>query len=157
MAIQSQPSRLGQVNLANDVDALFLKVFSGEIIASFEEANLMLPITKVRTISSGKVASFAVTGVASAQYHTPGESVLSTGDTTGYGTATSGSGAGTNLTVAYDGGSNKYLQRFRHNEKQIFIDDVSVQFVSFLDCFAGVRWCHQHDDRLSCSFANWIW
>jgi len=131
MAIQSTPSRLGQVNLANDVDALFLKVFSGEIIASFEEANLMLPITKVRTISSGKVASFAVTGVASAQYHTPGESVLSTGDTTGYGNTTASSTAA--MTVAFDGGSNKYLQRFRHNEKQIFIDDVLVSSVFVAD------------------------
>jgi hypothetical protein len=133
MAIQSTPSRLGQVNLANDVDALFLKVFSGEIIASFEEANLMLPLTKVRTISSGKVASFAVTGVASAQYHTPGESVLSTGDTTGYGNTTSASNTASNMTVAFDGGSNKYLQRFRHNEKQIFIDDVLVSSVFVAD------------------------
>lgn len=34
------PSRLGQINGANDVDALFLKVFSGEILTTFEEFNV---------------------------------------------------------------------------------------------------------------------
>lgn len=132
MPIQTTPSRLGQVNLANDADALFLKVFSGEIISVFEEANLMLPLTKVRTISSGKSATFAVTGVASAGYHTPGESVLSTGASTGY----LGASAGTFATgTATDTGSAKYLSRMKHNEKVIFIDDVliSAAFVSDID------------------------
>lgn len=134
MPIQTTPSRLGQVNLANDADALFLKVFSGEIISVFEEANLMLPLTKVRTISSGKSATFAVTGVASAGYHTPGESVLSTGASTGYlGTAVGTYGASGNLSL--DAGSSKYLSRMKHNEKVIFIDDVllSAAFVSDID------------------------
>ena len=132
MPIQTTPSRLGQVNLANDADALFLKVFSGEIISVFEEANLMLPLTKVRTISSGKSATFAVTGVASAGYHTPGESVLSTGASTGY----LGASASTFATgTATDTGSAKYLSRMKHNEKVIFIDDVllSAAFVSDID------------------------
>lgn len=132
MAIQSTPSRIGQVNLAGDADNLFLKVFSGEIIASFEEANLMLPMTKVRTISSGKVATFAVTGVAGAGYHTPGESVLTTGASTGYlGTAVGTYGASGNL--AQDAGSAKYLQQFRHNEKLIYIDDVLLSSVFVAD------------------------
>jgi len=135
MAIQATPSRLGQVNLANDADALFLKVFSGEIISVFEEANLMLPLTKVRTISSGKSATFAVTGVASAGYHTPGESVLTTGATTGYGSTTVSNSTAGNMTVAFDGGSAKYLSRLKHNEKVIYIDDVllSAAFVSDID------------------------
>jgi len=134
MAIQSTPSRIGQVNLAGDADALFLKVFSGEIISSFEEANLMLPMTKVRTISSGKVATFAVTGVAGAGYHTPGESVLTTGATTGYGNTTSASNTATNMTVAFDGGTtSKYLQQFKHNEKLIYIDDVLLSSVFVAD------------------------
>ena len=135
MAIQATPSRLGQVNLANDADALFLKVFSGEIISVFEEANLMLPLTKVRTISSGKSATFAVTGVATAAYHTPGESVLTTGATTGYGNTTNASNTAANMTVAFDGGSSKYLSRMRHNEKVIFIDDVLLSscFVADID------------------------
>ena len=133
MPIQTTPSRLGQVNLANDADALFLKVFSGEIIASFEEANLMLPLTKVRTISSGKVASFAVTGVANAGYHTPGESVLNTGVDTGYGNTTSASNTASNMTVAFDAGAAKYLSKFKHNEKLIYIDDVLLSSVFVAD------------------------
>lgn len=58
------------------VDDLFLKVFSGEVLTTFEETNLMMGLHRVRTITSGKTAQFPVTGVASAKYHTPGESVL---------------------------------------------------------------------------------
>ena len=58
------------------VDELFLKVFSGEVLTTFEETNLMMGLHRVRTITSGKTAQFPVTGVASAKYHTPGESVL---------------------------------------------------------------------------------
>lgn len=135
MAIQATTSRLGSNNLGGDAEELFMKVFSGEIIASFEEANLMLPLSRVRTISNGKVASFAVTGVASAGYHTPGESVLTTGATTGYGNTTSASNTAANMTVAFDGGASKYLQRFKHSERLIYIDDVllSSVFVSDID------------------------
>ena len=134
MAIQTTPSRIGQNRLANDTDALFLKVFSGEIITSFEEANVMMPLHRVRTISSGKSAQFPVAGVASAQYHTPGESLLSTGGTTAYGSTGSGV-AGTNITVAFDGGSTKYGTKFAHSEKTILIDDVLVAstFVADID------------------------
>jgi hypothetical protein len=124
MAIQPTPSRIGQNQLAGDVDALFLKVFSGEIIATFEEANVMMPLHRVRTIASGKSAQFPVAGVASAQYHTPGESLLSTGGTTGYGNTVTG--ATSNITVAFDGGSAKYGTKFAHSEKTIIIDDVLV-------------------------------
>lgn len=133
MAIQTTPSRIGQNQLAGDADALFLKVFSGEVIATFEEANLMMPLHRVRTISSGKSAQFPVTGVASAQYHTPGESLLTTGGTTGYGNTTSNSTAA--MSVAFDGGSTKYGTRFAHSEKTIIIDDVLVAstFVADID------------------------
>ena len=48
-------SRLGLVNnTGTDYDALFLKVFSGEVLASFGRENQMLDMTTVRTISSGK-------------------------------------------------------------------------------------------------------
>ena len=135
MAIQTGPSRLGQNQLAGDADALFLKVFSGEIITTFEEANIMMPLHRVRTIASGKSAQFPVAGVASAQYHTPGESLLTTGATTGYGNTTSGSSASTTMTVAYDGGAAKYGTKFAHSEKTILIDDILVAstFVADLD------------------------
>ena len=66
-------SRLGQINGAGDVDALFLKVFAGEVLTSFEKTNVMMDKHMVRTISHGKSASFPVMGRGSAYYHKPGE------------------------------------------------------------------------------------
>ena len=71
-------SRLGQVNGANDVNALFLKVWSGEVLATFQRENKMLGMTNVRSISSGKSAQFPVIGTTSASYHTPGNEILGT-------------------------------------------------------------------------------
>tara|TARA_Y100001938_G_scaffold79636_1_gene110023 strand:- start:762 stop:1880 length:1119 start_codon:yes stop_codon:yes gene_type:complete len=73
----TSPNRIGEnAYTATDANELFLKVFSGEVLTTFEETNLMMGLHRVRTISSGKTAQFPVTGVASAKYHTPGESVL---------------------------------------------------------------------------------
>ena len=71
----TSPSRVGQINSAGDVDALFLKKFSGEILQTFEESNVFKALHTVRTIENGKSAQFPVTGVASASYHTPGENI----------------------------------------------------------------------------------
>ena len=67
-------SRLGLVNnTGTDYQALFLKVFSGEVLTAFSENNVFSDaLHTVRTISSGKSAQFPVTGTASAAYHTPG-------------------------------------------------------------------------------------
>jgi hypothetical protein len=73
------PSRLGQINAAGDVDALFLKVFSGEVLTAFDRASAFRQRHTVRVIPSGKSAQFPVTGLASAAYHTPGTEIL--GDT----------------------------------------------------------------------------
>ena len=105
-------SRLGQKNLAGDNDALFLKVFAGEVLQVFEETNLMMPITQQRSIASGKTAQFPVVGTASAAYHTPGESLLTTDD---------GSGA------------TKYLSRIKHSERTISIDGVLVSSAFMAD------------------------
>ena len=67
------PSRLGLVNnTGSDVNELFLKVFSGEILTTFEEANVMKGLHTIRTISNGKSAQFPVTGIATAKYHSSG-------------------------------------------------------------------------------------
>ncbi len=72
-------SRLGLVNnTGTDYDALFLKVFSGEVLASFGRENQMLDMTTVRTIGSGKSAQFPVTGTIASSYHTPGNEILGT-------------------------------------------------------------------------------
>ena len=68
-------SRLGQVNTSGDVNALFLKVFSGEVLATFQRENQMLGMTSVRQISSGKSAQFPVIGTTSSGYHTPGNEI----------------------------------------------------------------------------------
>jgi len=67
-------SRLGLVNNSGTAyEALFLKVFSGEVLTAFSENNVFSDaLHTVRTISSGKSAQFPVTGTASAAYHTPG-------------------------------------------------------------------------------------
>lgn len=57
------PSRLGAANavVATEADrrALFLKVFSGEILKAFKEVNVALERSMVRTITSGKTAQLA--------------------------------------------------------------------------------------------------
>lgn len=54
-----------------------LKVFSGEVLTSFEEKNIFLGLVQTRTISSGKSAQFPVIGSydAAAIEHVPGEDV----------------------------------------------------------------------------------
>lgn len=69
------PSRIGQINGAGAVDALFLKVFSGEVLTAFHRTNVFLDKTMVRTISSGKSAQFPATGTTVAAYHTPGTEI----------------------------------------------------------------------------------
>ena len=96
----TSPSRVGQINGANDVDALFLKVFSGEILTTFEEYNVMKELHMVRTIQNGKTAQFPKTGIASAKYHTAGENIADAG--------------------------NSYLSDIKKNEVTISIDDVLI-------------------------------
>jgi hypothetical protein len=72
-------TRLGQINGSGAVDALFLKVFAGEVLTAFHTANLALPRTQVRTISNGKSAQFPRTGLVSARYHTPGTEIVGQG------------------------------------------------------------------------------
>ncbi len=102
-------SRVGQINAAGDVDALFLKVFSGEILTTFEESNIMKDLHTVRTISNGKTAQFPATGVATAKYHTAGQNIADAG--------------------------NSYLSPIKKNEITINIDDVllSSTFLANID------------------------
>ena len=140
MGQYTDPSRLGLVNnTGTDTEALFLKIFSGEIVTTFEKANIMMPLHRVRTIQSGKSAIFPVTGTASAGYHTPGESVLSQGvNTTAAFGGTTNPGTNVNqITVPVDSSAqtSKYLNKFKHNERTVFIDDILVSstFVADID------------------------
>lgn len=69
-------SRLGQANASGSTDALFLKVFSGEVIMQFGETNVSLERTMVRTIDHGLSAQFPVFGKGGSEYHTPGTEIL---------------------------------------------------------------------------------
>jgi hypothetical protein len=128
--IGADPSRLG-LNAANTGlgnNELFLKQFAGEVLTTFEESNVMMPLHMVRTISSGKSATFPVTGVATAKYHTPGESI-----TAEAGSVPSQSGT-TPFAVTFPS-TSKYLSKFAHSERIISIDDMllSAAFVANID------------------------
>lgn len=70
------PSRLGQANLTGATDALFLKVFSGEVMSTFAAKTVMKDKCRIRNIANGKSASFAAIGKTVAEYHTAGEEIL---------------------------------------------------------------------------------
>ena len=69
-------SRSGQINQTGDKRAIFLKQFSGEVLTSFEEKNIAMPLHRVRTISNGKSAQFPSIGTIGADYHTAGQTIL---------------------------------------------------------------------------------
>lgn len=66
----------GQINGLGDRRALMLKVFSGEVMATFEAENVFMPLHRVRTIQSGKSAQFPFIGNIGAVYHIPGAELV---------------------------------------------------------------------------------
>lgn len=68
-------SNPGQNLSAGDRDALFMKVFSGEVLTAFARNTVMMSRHQVRTIDHGKSASFAVMGRTRAKYLEPGNSL----------------------------------------------------------------------------------
>jgi hypothetical protein len=70
------PSRIGQALGTGAADALFLKLFSGEVMTIFEAENVTKGRTMVRTIANGKSSQFPVMGRATASYHVPGNEIL---------------------------------------------------------------------------------
>lgn len=71
-------SRSGQVNLTGDVQALWEKVFAGEILTTFNATNVFGDKHVVRTVQSGKSASFPAIGKVTAEYHVPGTQLVGT-------------------------------------------------------------------------------
>ena len=69
------PSRVGQQLGTGDARALFLKVFSGEVLTTFNANTIMKDKTRVRNISSGKSAQFPAVGKTIAEYHTAGAEI----------------------------------------------------------------------------------
>jgi hypothetical protein len=72
------PASIGRVNASGSEDALFLKVFSGEVLTAFERSSVTQGAEMVRSISNGKSASFPVMGRIDAAYHTPGTEIVGT-------------------------------------------------------------------------------
>lgn len=67
---------VGQVNGAGATDALFMKVFGGEVLAAFDANNVVMDKHTVRTITSGKSAAFPATWKVTGGYHTPGTEIV---------------------------------------------------------------------------------
>ena len=74
----ASPASIGKVNASGSEDALFLKVFSGEVLTAFERSSVTQGAEMVRSISNGKSASFPVMGRIAAAYHTPGSEITGT-------------------------------------------------------------------------------
>lgn len=72
----ANPSRIGQQLGAGDTRALFLKVFSGEVMTVYDANTVMKDKVRVRTISSGKSVQFPAIGRTKAAYHTPGTEIV---------------------------------------------------------------------------------
>lgn len=68
-------SNPGQKLSSGDREALFMKVFSGEVLTAFARNTVMMSRHQVRTIDHGKSASFAVMGRTRAKYLAPGNSL----------------------------------------------------------------------------------
>jgi len=66
----------GQVNNAGAQDALFAKIFTGEVMTAFAEACVAESRFQSRGIKNGKSASFKILGQTTAAYHTPGTEIL---------------------------------------------------------------------------------
>ena len=72
----ASPVKFGNANSgATRDDALFLKVFAGEVITSFDRASKTQGADMVRSISNGKSATFPVMGRIGASYHAVGTEI----------------------------------------------------------------------------------
>jgi hypothetical protein len=99
----TDPSRFDNNQAGSGFNDLFLKQFTGEILTTFDEKNVFRELHTTRTISSGRSATFPVTGIASAVYHQPGKNIIQEG-----------------------GASSTYLSDITKTEKIITIDDLLI-------------------------------
>ena len=73
-------TRQGQVNSAGDARALYLKLFSGEMFKGFQHETIARDMVMKRTLKNGKSLQFIYTGRTTAEFHTPGNSILGNSD-----------------------------------------------------------------------------
>ena len=63
-----------------DRRALYLKLFSGELFKGFQNNTIARDLVMKRSLKNGKSLQFIYTGRTTAEYHTPGNSILGHGD-----------------------------------------------------------------------------
>ena len=73
-------TRQGQSNSTGDARALYLKLFSGEMFKGFQHETIARDLIMKRTLKNGKSMQFIYTGRTTAEYHTPGNSILGNSD-----------------------------------------------------------------------------
>jgi hypothetical protein len=69
----------GTYNATNNRD-LYLKLFSGEMFKGFQHNAIARDLVMKRTLTNGKSLQFVYTGHTTAEYHTPGTSILGNSD-----------------------------------------------------------------------------
>ena len=73
-------TQLGQSNGSGDKRALYLKLFSGEMFKGFQRNTIARDLVMKRTLTNGRSLQFIYTGRTTAEYHTPGNSILGNSD-----------------------------------------------------------------------------
>tara|TARA_Y100001963_G_scaffold50738_1_gene70962 strand:- start:103 stop:1278 length:1176 start_codon:yes stop_codon:yes gene_type:complete len=73
-------TRQGQRNATGDVRELYLKLFSGEMFKGFQHNAIARDLVMKRTLKNGKSLQFIYTGHTTAEFHTPGNSILGNSD-----------------------------------------------------------------------------
>jgi hypothetical protein len=92
---------------------LSLKEFAGEVLAEFQNKNVLMPLHRVKTMPAGASSiQFPALGAAAATYHTAGDNLLTDNDDAGTPAA--------------------YLQTLAQGEREIFADREAIAPI-FLD------------------------
>ena len=79
-ALTSPGANNGAASTTTARRALFLKLFSGEMFKGFQRNTIARDLVMKRTLQNGKSLQFIFTGRTTAEYHTPGNSILGNGD-----------------------------------------------------------------------------
>ena len=73
-------TRQGALNGGSDPRALYLKLFSGEMFKGFQHNAIARDLVMKRTLKNGKSLQFIYTGHTTAEFHTPGNSIMGNSD-----------------------------------------------------------------------------
>jgi hypothetical protein len=76
MAQFTTASLPGQANLAGSETALLLKMYSGEVMSTFDEKQIFMPLVRSKNVGAGRSHQFPAIGTASASYHVRGADIL---------------------------------------------------------------------------------